>query len=83
LLSELNSEYVIAVRAFNEMGDGKPSYVSVWTREESESETQTPFIPPVGLKAIVLSSSTVVLYWTDPLSKSMVIYVQYRIPIQM
>src|SRR6218665_1777048 len=25
----------------------------------------TPIIPPVGLKAIVLSSSTIVLTWTD------------------
>lgn len=28
-------------------------------------EPLSPMLPPVGLKAIVLSSSTVVLYWTD------------------
>lgn len=28
-------------------------------------EPLTPMLPPVGLKAFVLSSSTVVLYWTD------------------
>lgn len=28
-------------------------------------EPLTPMLPPVGLKAYVLSSSTVVLYWTD------------------
>lgn len=28
-------------------------------------EPLTPMLPPVGLKAIVLSDSTVVLYWTD------------------
>lgn len=29
------------------------------------AEPLSPMLPPVGLKAIVLSSSTVVLYWTD------------------
>jgi neogenin len=47
------------------MGDGRPIYETVRTREESTPEPPTPLIPPVGLKAIVLSSTTVVLYWTD------------------
>ena len=62
---EANSEYVISLRAFNQMGDGRPIYETVRTREESTPEPPTPLIPPVGLKAIVLSSTTVVLYWTD------------------
>lgn len=65
LVAEVNSEYVISLRAYNEMGDGRPAYVSVRTREDPLPEPQTPLIPPVGLKAIVLSSTTVVLYWTD------------------
>ena len=62
---EANSEYVISLRAYNQMGDGRPIYETVRTREESTPEPPSPLIPPVGLKAIVLSSTTVVLYWTD------------------
>lgn len=62
---EANSEYVISLRAYNQMGDGRPIYETVRTREESATESPTPLIPPVGLKAVVLSSTTVVLYWTD------------------
>ncbi|XP_034257103.1 neogenin [Thrips palmi] len=62
---EPNSEYVISVRAFNEIGDGQPRYESNRTREESTPEPLSPLIPPVGLKAIVLSATSVVVYWTD------------------
>ncbi|XP_026287667.1 netrin receptor DCC isoform X2 [Frankliniella occidentalis] len=62
---EPNSEYVISVRAFNEVGDGQPRYESNRTREESTPEPMSPLIPPVGLKAIVLSATSVVVYWTD------------------
>ncbi|XP_068083914.1 neogenin [Anabrus simplex] len=62
---EPNSEYVISLRAYNEMGDGRPIYTSVRTREEMAPEPMTPLVPPVGLMAIVLSSRSVVLYWTD------------------
>jgi hypothetical protein len=55
------------------MGDGRPVYETVRTREESAPEPLTPLIPPVGLEAIVLSSSSVVVYWTDTtLTKSQV-----------
>ncbi|XP_057322017.1 netrin receptor unc-40 isoform X2 [Microplitis mediator] len=66
------SEYVISLRASNEAGEGPPIYANVRTTEKTAVEsTVTPLIPPVGLKAIVLSASTVVLYWTDTsLSKS-------------
>lgn len=72
-VSEPNSEYVISVRAFNDMGDGQPAYESNRTREESTPEPSSPLIPPVGLKAIVLSATSVVVYWTDTtLSQSQV-----------
>ncbi|XP_071452262.1 neogenin isoform X2 [Hetaerina americana] len=63
---EANSEYVISLRAYNEMGDGRPVYETVRTREPAVPEPQSqPLVPPVGLRAIILSASTVVLYWTD------------------
>ncbi|KAJ9593720.1 hypothetical protein L9F63_014731, partial [Diploptera punctata] len=68
---EPNSEYVISLRAYNDMGDGRPVYTSVQTKEVKPPEPLSPLIPPVGLMAIVLSSTTVVVYWTDTtLSKS-------------
>ncbi|KAF4526119.1 hypothetical protein B566_EDAN007613 [Ephemera danica] len=71
---EPNSEYVISLRAYNEVGDGAPVYETVRTREESAPEVYTPLIPPVGLEAVVLSSSSVVVYWTDTtLSKNQVV----------
>lgn len=62
---EPNSEYVISLRASNDLGDGPPKYENVRTTEEAPPEPMTPLIPPMGLKAIVLSSSSVVVYWTD------------------
>ncbi|XP_015602585.1 neogenin isoform X2 [Cephus cinctus] len=65
------SEYVISLKANNEAGEGLPVYANVRTTERSVPESSAPLIPPVGLKAIVLSDKTVVLYWTDmTLSKS-------------
>ncbi|XP_060808751.1 neogenin [Amyelois transitella] len=34
--------------------------------DEEDEEEAPPLIPPVGLKAIMLSGSTAVVYWTDP-----------------
>ncbi|GIY01936.1 hypothetical protein CDAR_81432 [Caerostris darwini] len=69
-----SSEYVISLRTFNEVGDGRPVYETVKTQVESTPEPFTPMLPPVGLKAIVLSASTVVLYWTDTtLSRNQVV----------
>ena len=59
-----SSEYVISLRSYNSIGDGQPSYDTVRTLVE-ESSDLVPILPPVGLKAIVLSASTVVLQWTD------------------
>lgn len=70
---EPTTEYVISLRATNNVGDGQPAYANVRTPERFVSESAVPLIPPVGLKAIVLSATTVVLYWTDTtLSKSQV-----------
>lgn len=55
------------------MGDGRPSYSSVRTREMTAPEPPAPLVPPVGLTATVLSPSTVVVFWTDTsLSKAQV-----------
>lgn len=71
--SEPQSEYVISLSATNEAGQGLPTYENVRTTEKSAPESVTPLTPPIGLKAIVLSANTVVLYWTDmSLSKSQV-----------
>jgi hypothetical protein len=70
---EANSQYVVSLRADNQMGDATPVYETEWTREESTPKPFSPLIPPVGLKAIVLSSMTVVFYCTDTtLSRSQV-----------
>ena len=75
-----NSEYVISLRASNQVGDGIPIYENVRTRESSDEEDveqkhripQLP--PPVGLRASVISSTSVVLSWTDSsLPKSQVV----------
>lgn len=60
-----SSEYVISLRAYNQMGDGQPIYETVKTRIITTPEPLSPMIPPVGLRAIVLSPSSAVLYWTD------------------
>lgn len=68
---EPNSEYVIAVRASNQMAVGPSVYANVRTQDEPPPEPQKPLYPPVGLKAQILSATSVVLYWTDSaLSKS-------------
>lgn len=82
IMLEPTTEYVISLRATNNVGDGQPAYANVRTPERFVSESAVPLIPPVGLKAIVLSASTVVLYWTDTtLSKSQVrlCYIHNRI----
>lgn len=63
---EPNSEYVLSLRASNEMGAGKPIYTTTRTQEEPPPEPAKALMPPMGLKAQVLSTSSIVLYWTDP-----------------
>ncbi|CAB0030178.1 unnamed protein product, partial [Trichogramma brassicae] len=64
-LRNSNSDYVITLRAKNEAGEGLQVYANVRTIERSASDNAAPLQPPVGLKADVMSHSTVVLYWTD------------------
>ena len=56
---------MISLRAYNNIGDGRPIYETTRTRDEEPHLPATPLVPPVGLHAIVLSSSTVVLTWVD------------------
>lgn len=62
---QASSEYVISLRAYNRLGDGQPTYETVKTSSESLQEAQTAMLPPVGLKATVVSSSSIMLDWTD------------------
>lgn len=69
---EPDSEYVISLRAKNEVGDGRPVYTVAKTKLENDEiyappvvDQIPPLFPPVGLKAIVLTASSVVLYWID------------------
>lgn len=55
-------EYVISLRAYNNMGDGQPSYDTVRTLA---ADSAADIFPPVGLKAMSLSGSSVILQWTD------------------
>ncbi|XP_055381759.1 neogenin [Condylostylus longicornis] len=68
---DINSEYVISLRARNIKGDGPPIYDNVKTREEEPLDIPAPLEVPVGLRAITMSSSSIVVYWIDTtLSKS-------------
>ena len=62
---EPNSEYVIALRARNNIGDGPPKYDNTRTREDIMTEFSQPLEVPVGLRAIPTSGSSIVVYWTD------------------
>lgn len=55
------------------MGLGLPTYATGRTTNEQLPEQLQPLTPPVGLKAEVLSPTSVILYWTDStLSKNQV-----------
>ncbi|XP_076267097.1 neogenin protein frazzled isoform X3 [Rhynchophorus ferrugineus] len=66
---EANSEYVLSIRASNNMGPGPPIYATAKTQDEPPPEPASALMPPMGLKAHVLSTTSVVLYWTDPTLK--------------
>ncbi|CAD0251375.1 unnamed protein product [Spodoptera exigua] len=78
---ESNAEYVISLRASNSRGLGPAVYATVRTKppaddedepededeeDEDEEDEPPPLIPPVGVKVIMLSGTTAVVYWTDP-----------------
>uniref|UniRef100_A0A8C4Q7M0 Neogenin 1 n=1 Tax=Eptatretus burgeri TaxID=7764 RepID=A0A8C4Q7M0_EPTBU len=76
---EPSSQYVISLKAFNNMGEGVPLYESAMTRAMSEPEwfeslpesfTAVPeppihMLPPVGVQASVVSHDTIRLTWAD------------------
>lgn len=61
-----NSEYVLSLRARNMFGDGEPQYGNIQTRDEDPIESAgTVLEVPVRLRAITMSSTSIVVYWTD------------------
>ena len=61
-----STEYVISLIAYNNAGEGQATYETVTTREEDTDEHVTTLMsPPLGLKAIVLSATTIVVTWSD------------------
>ncbi|KAH8270881.1 hypothetical protein KR018_011285, partial [Drosophila ironensis] len=62
---ESNTEYVVSLRARNVKGDGQPIYDNIKTRDEAPVDAPTPLEVPVGLRAITMSSSSIVVYWID------------------
>ncbi|XP_055311866.1 neogenin isoform X2 [Sitodiplosis mosellana] len=63
---ESNSEYVLSLRARNLAGDGEPTYYNIQTRDEDPIESGG-YVPevPVRLRAITMSATSIVVYWTD------------------
>ncbi|XP_022661897.1 neogenin-like isoform X2 [Varroa destructor] len=59
------TEYVISVRAYNRIGEGQSLQDTVRTLPEAQVTSPASLVPPVGLKAVVLSPTTVVLFWSD------------------
>ncbi|BFG03461.1 neogenin [Drosophila madeirensis] len=62
---ESNTEYVVSLRARNVKGDGPPIYDNIKTRDEEPIDVPVPLEVPVGLRAITMSSSSIVVYWID------------------
>jgi neogenin len=62
---EPNSEYVLSLRARNLKGDGQPIYDTTRTRDDLPIEAPTPLETPLGLRAISLSATSIVIYWSD------------------
>ncbi|KAI1280554.1 Neogenin -like protein [Halotydeus destructor] len=61
-------QYVVSLRAYNNAGDGEPTYESSMTKIEDDPDP-VDILPPIGLKIEVLSSTTVILSWTDTLPR--------------
>ncbi|XP_012670367.2 neogenin 1a isoform X6 [Clupea harengus] len=59
-----SSNYVITLKAFNNVGEGIPVYESATTRPQSVPDP-TPMLPPVGVQASVLSHDTIKVTWAD------------------
>lgn len=61
----VSSEYVITLRANNLKGEGQPVYESIKVSLDSNKDGTSPMLPPIGLKATVISSTAIALDWTD------------------
>nr|XP_023693958.1 neogenin-like isoform X4 [Paramormyrops kingsleyae] len=59
-----SSNYVITLKAFNNLGEGLPLYESAITRPQSAPDP-SPMLPPVGVQASVLSHDTIKVSWAD------------------
>uniref|UniRef100_A0A8C8E236 Neogenin 1 n=1 Tax=Oryzias sinensis TaxID=183150 RepID=A0A8C8E236_9TELE len=59
-----SSQYVITLKAFNNVGEGIPVYESTATRAQSVPD-HTPMMPPVGVQASVLTHDTIKVTWAD------------------
>ncbi|XP_060796902.1 neogenin 1a isoform X6 [Neoarius graeffei] len=59
-----SSQYVITLKAFNNVGEGIPVYESAVTRPQTVPDP-TPMLPPVGVQASVLSHDTIKITWAD------------------
>lgn len=53
------------MRAKNSVGDGKPVYDTVRTSDEIAFDIPSPLEVPVGLRAVPMSGSSIVVYWID------------------
>lgn len=63
---QANREYVISLKAFNNVGQGFPVYETMRTLNENEEQPENPLLAtPLGLVAITQSSTTILLVWTD------------------
>uniref|UniRef100_A0A8C8E2L3 Neogenin 1 n=1 Tax=Oryzias sinensis TaxID=183150 RepID=A0A8C8E2L3_9TELE len=75
-----SSQYVITLKAFNNVGEGIPVYESTATRAQSDPDVDlyelfpapytpvpdhTPMMPPVGVQASVLTHDTIKVTWAD------------------
>ena len=63
------AEYVISLRAYNNIGDGRPVYETIRTISKAEDmeevESMTPLTPPIKLHARIMSAKAALLTWMD------------------
>ncbi|XP_027008899.2 neogenin 1a isoform X9 [Tachysurus fulvidraco] len=59
-----SSQYVITLKAYNNVGEGIPVYESALTRPQTVPDP-IPMMPPVGVQASVLSHDTIKVTWAD------------------
>lgn len=61
----ISTEYVISLRAYNLRGEGQPIYETIKITYDLDKDDQFVMLPPIGLKTKVISSTAIVLDWTD------------------